>query len=254
MKINLPIEDVYRDVRYIPAKTTPRFTTLITIHPGISAFHLEIFLQHNTDTDVYIISDNRPSIPNICERYKWKNCDILLREWWYKNKERVKTTKLLFMEYDVLVTTKITDNMFTDGVRALEKFYFFNTPERTLKPTDSWKTAEWWWGVDGDKLPLELKQAASNTLLSIMWYNTNALDFLILERWNDVFRSDITCEIRLPTILNFHKVPLYDWDEGCGVFTRNSNIPISEESEPDVLQKIKNYEPGIYHPVREPVK
>jgi hypothetical protein len=178
-----------------------------------------------------------------------------LREWWYKNKETIKTTKLLVMEYDVIVTTKITDDMFTDGVRALEKFYYFNTPEQPLKPTDSWKTAEWWWGFDGDKLPLELKEVACKiTPLSIVWYNTKALDFLILKRWDDVFRSDILCEIRIPTILNFHKVPLHDWDVNCDIFTRNSSTSISEESESDVLQKIKNYEPGIYHPVKGPVK
>jgi hypothetical protein len=244
MYINLPIENVYEQVNYIPAKTTPRFTTVIFIHPGVDAIHLQHFINHNKDTDVYIISDKRDEKYN---RLRWKNCDVLLREWWLKTREKIKTNKVLAMEYDVLVTTKITDKMFTDGVRMIDSIGYF----KDIPPEDSWNKADWWWGVDGDKLPLELKRSAAGSPVTIMWFDTSALDFLILKKWDSVFSDDIICEIRIPSILNYHHVPLYGWDIH-DVFLRNSNVDISQDEEAG--RRIKNnLMPGIYHPVRIPV-
>lgn len=241
-----PITDVYRDVIFIPARVAPRFTTLITIHPGVSAYHLNELIAHNNDADVYVISDTRASMEGRCDSFKWKNCDVLLREWWINNREKIKTEKILVMEYDVLVTTKITDSMFTDGVRVLGNFDLFTG----FDPNVSWHDAPWWWSKDGDKLSVELKSSAASCPVTTLFYNRYALDFLILKTWDEVFSKDIICEIRLPTILNFHKVPLYKWDVNDG-FKRNNNLDIAPEEE--AFERIKNNQPGIYHPVKSPL-
>ena len=160
----------------------------------------------------------------------------------------MRTNKLLYMEYDVLVTTKITDSMFTDGVRTSSTFNRFTD----IPPEESWKEAGWWWSVDGDKLPFNLKRVATATIHTIMWFSFESLTYLILPEWDDVFSEDIISEIRLPTILNYHKVPLYDWDANI-TYMRNWASFITTKEEPEVVERIRNTEPGIYHPVKEPV-
>jgi hypothetical protein len=245
----IPITNVYKDIQYIPAKGASRYTTLITTYSDVEAYHLEHFLRHNTDTDIYIISDIRPDVPGIWGGYKWKNNDVLLREWWCRNRIKIKTNRLLYMEYDVLITTKITDSMFVDGVRTSTNFSHF----KDIAPEDPWDKAGWWWGCDGSKLPYILKKVATATIPSIMWFNSKALDCLVLPEWDDVFCEDIISEIRLATILNYHNISLYDWDTSIA-FMRNCAQPITFEKESDVIFKIKNFEPGIYHPVKVPVE
>ena len=66
-----------------------KYTTLITTYKGGNDYNLEHFLKINDDTDVYIISDIRPSIEGVSDSYKWKNADVLLREWWMHNRTKV---------------------------------------------------------------------------------------------------------------------------------------------------------------------
>jgi hypothetical protein len=252
--MSLPKENVYTDVCFIPAKTTPRFSALITIHTGVSAIHLESFIEHNEDADVYVISDNRPSTEQHIRYTNWKTCDTLLREWWKDNGKKRKIKKLLFMEYDVLITTKITDDMFTDGLRITHHQYF-KDDQPGYDVEDSWQYTEgwYWYRVDGDRFPLRLKKTAGYGMVSIAWYDASALDFLIRAEWDDIFKRDILCEMRIITILNYHKVPLYNWDINH-TFIRNSAALINIEYEPEVVNRIKNLEPGIYHPVKTAVK
>lgn len=248
--IRLPITEVYKEVQYIPAKKHPRFTTLITIHSGVSAYHLDCFLKYNDDTDVFVIYDIRPYIEEMraSHDYRWKNCDVPLREWWQKNSARVRSNKVLYMEYDVFVTTKITDDMFVEGVRTPSRFNIFTD----IPPEQSWSNAPWWWSSDGDKLPLKLKQSAASANVTMLWFSSHALDCLALCDWDEVYSSDIIAEIRTPTILNYHNLALCNWDKSLG-FVRSTEQHIKIEHEPDIVERIRNTEPGIYHPIKEPV-
>ena len=157
------------------------------------------------------------------------------------------------MEYDVLVKTKITDQMFTDGMRAARSIWFYNISKGNgPDPSVSWKSQDWWWGIDGDKLPYELKKVAAGIMTSMFWFSAEALDKLILPEWSSIWERDIICEISISTILNYYNVPLYDWDDTL-CFMRCHCIPIDEVLEVDVIKRIKSDLPGIYHPIKGPI-
>lgn len=251
-QVRLPITDTYKDVKYIPAKGELRYITLITKYDSVDTYHLDEYLKHNDDTDIYIITDSRKwDVPGVWNNFGWKNNDVLLRDWWSKNREQITCTKLLYIEHDVLITTKITDEMFTDGVRTSTMFYKDGI---NASPEESWSNVGWWWSSDGDKLPLKLKQTPASTIPTILFFHTSVLDLLILPEWDDVYREDIISEIRLPTLFYYYKLPMYNWDPNIG-YMRNTCLPIDINTEdPVVLNKIKNLEPGIYHPIKSTLK
>lgn len=243
----------YKEVGFIPAKNFARFATVIITCREQPVYHIDNYIEYNDDTDVYIIADNRDSIPGIADCWKWKTgVYTLLREWWRHNKNKINhNNKIFYMEYDVLVkNTKITDEMFTDGMRTSRDFSYYNiTNGNGPDPSISWENEPWWWGVDGDKLSYELKKVAAATITSMFWFSANALDKLLLTEWLEICKQDIICEITIPTILNYYNVPLYNWDDSLG-FMRCHNLPITAETELNVIERIKSKQSGIYHPVR----
>lgn len=247
-KGNLPIKDVFNDVRFIPATKESRFTTLFTMYTGVDVYHLEEFLKHNDDTDVYIISDSRKwEVPNVWNEFGWKNNDVLLRDWWSKNRDKITCKKLLYIEHDVLVTTKITDEMFNEGVRTADVFHL---PVMTATPEESWSNEPWWWSQHGDRLPLKLKRVPASGFATVLFFNTDVLELIISPEWDEVFQQDIISEIRLPTLFNYYKVQMENWDPNLG-FSRILHTPLSVATEdPFILNKIKNLEPGFYHPIK----
>lgn len=244
--IKLPITNTYKNERYIPCVDELRFVTIITVHDAADIRHLDIFLENNPNTDVYIISDNRPDIPDVCGSYKWKNNDVVLRNWWQVNREKIKVNKIFYMEWDVLVLIKLTDNMFSTGVRSSQPFEY----PQGLSADESWANAYWFWGEDGDKLPKKLKQKACNSMSVCMWIDSAALDYLIDPIWDEVYMSDIVADIRLHTILNYNNVLLEDCKD------LNINIKISchlafIEDDLEIIKQIQEKVPGIYHPVKK---
>jgi hypothetical protein len=236
----------YKQVDFIPAKSAARFITLVSIYGDKIPCHIKSFIEYNDDTDIYIITCNRASIEGVDDGWKWKTADYtMIREWWRFNRDKVKLDKLFYMEWDVLANIKITDDMFTDGVRTSTTFQEY----KETPPEQSWKDVPWWWGEDGDKLPVELKRAATSSMTCMLWLNADALDKLILPEWSKIWETDIICEMSLPTILRYYNVPLYDWSNTLG-FMRCHCIEISPETELDVIDKIKTKQPGIYHPVK----
>jgi len=238
----------YKLINFIPAKKEARFITLVSTYGGRVPCHIKSYIEYNDDTDIYIITDNRASIEGVHDGWKWKTADFtMIREWWRFNRDKVKLDKIFYMEWDVLANIKITDDMFTDGVRTSDTFNIY----KGIPPEQSWKDEVWWWGIDGDKLPIELKRVATSGWTFILWFSAAALDKLILLEWSKVWESDIICEMSLPTILKYNNVPMYDWSNNLG-FMRAHSIEISSETEIDVIKRIKSNQPGIYHPVKEP--
>lgn len=243
--IKLPITNTYKDVRYIPCTEKLRFVTVIAVHNEVDTYHLDIFLEYNTDTDVYIISDNRPNLPGVDPAYKWKTNDVILRNWWQENKLNIKVDKVFYMEYDVLVLTKITDDMFSSGVRSAVPFLLYTE----LAPDEQWEgKASWWWREDGDKIPFKLKQKACSNMPSCIWANTSALDCLIDLEWDSTYQENIVADIRFSTILNYCNVLLEDWVDNSLYIKVSCHMA---DIDLDVINKIKARVPGIYHPVKK---
>jgi hypothetical protein len=215
------------------------------MHDKVDSYHLDIFLENNPNTDVYIISDIRPEVEGFGYWYKWKNNDVILRNWWQLNRKKIKTDNIFYMEYDVLVLIKITDIMFSKGVRSIEPFQFYTE----LSHKESWTNAPWFWGEDGDKLPAKLKEKACNTMSVCMWINSSALDCIIDMEWDEIYMKDIVADIRLATILNYNNILLED----CSNININLHISChlkDIEDNLEVIKQIKNKFPGIYHPVK----
>jgi hypothetical protein len=256
--INNEIIKYYKDISFIPAKTSARFVTVIITHGNNKPYHIEHFLRHNEDTDVYVIADNRSLLSNELTYVPGSRTEhclgktsiiILLRNWWTINRPTIKVDKILSMEFDVLANIKITDDMFTDGVRTSTSFNYFK--DILFPPEKTWAGAPWWWGIDGDAMSPELKGSAVETFTNILWFKASALDILALPEWyNLIFNTNIICEASIPTILNYCKVPLYNWNESLGYVRCHCN-PISLDTELSVIEKIKSNYPGIYHPVKE---
>lgn len=237
----------YKILNYIPAADTVRFTTLITTHSLNSTPHLEYFLTKNKDTEIYIISDNRDIIDTEtgCAFYNAITVDVLLRDWWKENRQKVLTNKILLLEYDVLLTISVHDDMFTDGIMTTTRFGTY----KEIPPDQSWKTGYWWWQHHGDKLSYDLKCKAAETFCVALWINSLFLDLLIDSRWDQIYKEIIVSEIRLPTIANFYNIPLYNWDNKFGK-SQTSCHDTSTLVDEEKYFNIKNLVPGVYHPVK----
>jgi hypothetical protein len=239
----------YTIVRYIPAVDPVRFTTVITTHSNNNTPHLEILLKNNRDTEVYILSDNRDIIgigaDTKCLFHNAITVDVLLRDWWRDNKNKVLTKKILLLEYDVLLTIPVHDDMFTDGIMTTTRFGAYNE----LPPEQSWESGTWWWQYHGDKLPYELKCKATQTFCVALWLNSQFLDLLISSEWDQLYQEIIVNEIRIPTIANFYNIPLYNWDNKYGISQTSCQDPTMLVDE-EKYSNIKNLVPGVYHQVK----
>ena len=125
--------------------------------------------------------------------FAWRNCHLLVREWWAANRETVGTPWVVFLEYDVLVRADLAaalgrprPGVGVVGARVLQGV----------------RDAHWIGFRDVEKLPEELRAGAIGiTPFAVFAASREALDELIHPEWDELFAEDFLSELLPTTIL-----------------------------------------------------
>ena len=126
-------------------------------------------------------------VSGVGETY-WRNSDRSIRDWWRANQSKVKSEHLLLLEWDALCT-------------SLEfEFPILGMGVSATKDRDTDK--DWYWWHEVDKLPPDLRAHAIGVApLGAILFHRNALDWMAEPRFDEVYKSDVMCEVRTPTVI-----------------------------------------------------
>ena len=156
----------------------------------------------------------------------WKNCDRHIRRWWKENHQKVASRHVVFLEWDVVCNVPL-DWIFPpqDGLVCSQ----IKTRE---DPHESW-----YWFQDLPNLPAAMQASAIGVVpLGVLQFSREALDALCDEAHDELFESEIYCELRTPTLL------------------RHLGFPIETSAALRRVTWIKQPYPwlrrGIFHPVK----
>jgi hypothetical protein len=123
----------------------------------------------------------------------WRNCDRNLLDWWRQHgSEEVQTDRVLVLEWDVFTNVNLLDG--------------WVPPARwkgIVCPAIKSPVLDPGWPVfaEIDRLPRELRAWAIGAVpFAAMMVSREVLDQIALPIWDEVFASDIFCELRMPTI------------------------------------------------------
>lgn len=181
--------------------------------------HLKHLEQSNPDAQILLsdISNDHPKI------IVWRNNDRYIREWLRENHHKIIHNNVAFIEWDVVVSTKLPDTNI-DGFVG-----------RNLQILG---TNEWLWFNEIDRLGKYKDYAMGAAPFAVQFMDKKCVDIWMSEEYDDIFSQDIFCELRLPTVMNHagvkmseHLLPYVEWHP----MQYNKNIP------------------GIYHAIKDPV-
>lgn len=146
-----------------------------------------------------------PDAPDAEARLRaWRNCDNNLLTWWREHGGEVAAAQVLALEWDVYCNTDLRTVIrppawqsglaaarILSGVSERRKYRFFEEAER---------------------LPASMRAlAVAAAPLAVLRVSRTALDACLAPEYADVFREDIFCEMRLPTVIRhagFHVAEL----------------------------------------------
>ena len=134
------------------------------------------------------------------ERYLvWRNCDRTIREWWQANRDLVKSSHVVFMEWDVVCNVPLeTLIQPAEGLLCSDVL----TPEKDF---ESW----YWFKSELPKLPPEMQPTACGVApLAVLQFSRNALDLICEARFDELYALDRYCELRTSSILGYLGVPV----------------------------------------------
>lgn len=184
--------------------------------------HIKWLILSNPEADIHIISEN-----NIDKKLSWRNGDRKLREWWRLNYNRVTNSIIYVIEYDVLVTRKLP---------ILSLNYDFVGRDVKYENLDP----KWSWFREKDRLQLkETENIVGIAPFGFLAMRREVLDRLCDKKWDEIYRKDIFCEIRLSTVtsLNGFKIGEIDLPNVSWYETKNYDLTIL----------------GYYHPIKYPL-
>jgi hypothetical protein len=168
-----------------PATVEPTLELVIMTSERQGAPHEAAARAHHPTVHVH---RGRDGATPEAKRELWRNCDRSIRDWWKANRHRVKSSHVAFVEWDVVVNADLRE-----GIRP-----FVGLAGRVVenRPGSAW---QWWQEIDA--LPENLRvHAASLRPLAVVIASRQCLEAISAPTWDDVFRRDIFCELRLPTV------------------------------------------------------
>ncbi|RYD38759.1 MAG: hypothetical protein EOP87_00905 [Verrucomicrobiaceae bacterium] len=159
----------------------------------------------------------------------WRNCDRNIRAWWKAHRNTVEVDRVLFLEWDVLVTQDLRVAFPARRRMPGMEGASLRTPVRAGR----------WWQCFGEipRLPEEMQPYAVGIApLAVAMMSRDALDVICGEAYDDVFSRDIVSELRLPSVVRYAGFEV----EGN---SRLVNVTCGPSTQP-------GDRPGIHHPVK----
>ena len=160
----------------------------------------------------------------------WRNCDRNIRDWWRARGGTVTAERVLFLEWDVLVTCDLR-SIFP----AARNYPGIEGASRKMPVADgrSFKPFE-----EADKFPRPMQSYACGIApLAVVMISAEALDAVCSPAFDETFAADIFSEIRLPTIIRW-----------CGHEAWGNAALVQVGCGPIAAGQITG--PGIYHAVK----
>ena len=126
----------------------------------------------------------------------WRNCDRQIRQWWKDNRHRVDATHLLVLEWDV----RVSDNIYK---------YFSDQPGLQAARYVGPASVDAGWESELNNMPDWLLSSRCGIRpLAVMHMSRECLDAIIDPIYDDVYISDIFCEVRTPTVAHHAGFPI----------------------------------------------
>lgn len=121
-------------------------------------------------------------------RNLWANCDRQIRDWWRSHRETVKADHVAFVEWDVVVNFDLA-KCIVPGAGLVGR----------VVDTDTSRYWPWW--PELGKLPTWIHYAATSLRpLAVVIASRDCLDAIADPEWDEIFKLDVFCELRLPTV------------------------------------------------------
>ena len=159
--------------------------------------HLPALIASNPDVSLHLcigLSGNR-------KLNAWRNCDRTLRDCWRHSRHKIAGAAIAVIEWDVLVTQKLPP--LSGDFQA----------KQIVKQGE----IEWHWWTEAHLLNGIPAYGAAP--IGVSFWSREALDYVADPRWDDLYRRDIFCELRTPSILatKFQMLPMdlpdVDWKD-----------------------------------------
>lgn len=159
----------------------------------------------------------------------WRNCDRSIREFWKGAREHVHAKRVLFLEWDALVTIDLR-TIFPAGALRYPGIEGVGV-KSLVRDGRSWGPMK-----EANRLPAEMRLAACGIApLAVLMISSEALGAIIDPKFDPLFEADIFCELRLPSLLKWLGFAISD------------NPALSNVKPGPILYPT---EPGIFHAVK----
>lgn len=207
---------------------TQRFyTAVIMSTQGVGTPHAAALHASNPGLDVR--ANYGPAAVGAQRHHVWRNCDRHVRDWWRQHRETVTTPEVVFVEYDVYIDIDL-DTILTPseaGVGMRGAAIARGVADRAWPPF-----------ADVPRLPRSMRAHAVGVIPFAFFISPReALDDLISAEWDQVYRADVFCEMRAPTVLR-----KAGWR--IGVIPGLPCVGIKPFSREQITS------PGVWHPVK----
>ncbi len=160
------------------------FEVLWMTYEGQPLIHQREFSKHNDVKQHIVTSHVEPKL------FAWRNCDVALRNWW---NNQIESEFLLVIEWDVYINEKVNiifGNTFQKGAT-------FQEIKTAGKP--------WYWWRESSKIPM---RPAGVVPFGVALYDRDALNKICDPKYDNLFRQDIFCELRMGSVLLDAGVPM----------------------------------------------
>lgn len=210
---------------------TARFYTavIMTMH-GAGTPHAGALQRANPGLDVR--AHYGPAAVGDEKIQAWRNCDRHVREWWRAHREAVTTPEVLFFEWDVYCNADLNTILAPSapGVGMSGAGIARAVADRAWPPF-----------ADVPRMPRSMRAHAVGIVpFAAFLAPRAALDDLISPVWDEVYASDVFCEVRTPTVMR-----KCGWR--IGVIDGFKNVGIK----PLLPRQITK--PGVWHPVKKAI-
>lgn len=129
----------------------------------------------------------------------WRNCDRNIRNWWRSNHHLVKSSHVVFLEWDVFCNVPLQSLLQPmDGVVCAS----IKRQGKGLRP--------WLWFSELKRLPAEMQaQAIGIVPLAVLQFTRAALDAICDPRHDFLYDEDIYAELRTASLLRHLGFPIH---------------------------------------------
>jgi len=205
--------------------------TVITTSHNNNYGHIEHTKFYNPNAQI-MMADTSKYCRMFGDLWSYRNNDSAFRNWLKKNIDSIQNHNVAIFDWDVLCKMELP-NDFPLGNEIIVKEHIPYSQE----------TFDWWWFSEYNKLQEFKAYACGIQPLGVLFTSKDSLTKLLDPKLDKLFKSNIFCELRFPTVCNYLGIKINTFTQPQLEFIR---------TRPDYSDEIKEFKIGyIYHPVKK---